>query len=185
MKKLLVVLTSFIFLISSMFVFSGCLPWFFVDTDEDAARKDLENLIKCMENDDHDGVKNLFAANRISNIEGFEEDIDELLLYFDGEVTSINSSGLMTDNDIDGNIRKKWYVVGGDIVTSTGSYFINTYWCEKDTSDKNNVGVWSIFIFNHNDNPDRDFSFYPGSWGDEVMDGIHIIRFKDGELISK
>lgn len=185
MKKILVVLSSFILLISSMFVFTGCLPWLFVDTDEDAAREDLESLIKCMENDDHDGVKNLFASNRISDMEGFDEDIDELLLYFDGEVTSIKSGGLLTDNDVDGKIKKTWYVIGGDIVTSTGSYFINTYICEQDTSDKNNVGVWSIFIFNHNDNPDKDYSFYPGSWGDKVMDGIHIIRYKDGQLISK
>ena len=168
-----------------MVAFAGCLPGFFIDTDSDAARKDLESLIKCMENDDHDGVKNLFAANRISDMEGFEEDIDELLLYFNGEVTSIKSSGTMTDNDVNGNIRKKWYVVGGDIVTTTDTYFLCSYWCEKDTSDKNNVGIWSIFIFNHNDNPDRDFSFYPGEWGDEVMDGIHIIKYVDGELISK
>lgn len=182
MKRLLVTLTSFILILCSAFMIGGCL---FTGFDSDAAREDLESLIKCMENDDHDGVKNLFAANRISDIEGFDEDIDELLLYFDGEFVSHNFDLPSTDDDIDGKLRRKWYIISADIVTTTGKYFLCSYWCEKDTSDKNNVGVWSIFIFNHNDNPDKDYSFYPGSWGDKVMDGIHIIRYKDGQLVSK
>lgn len=185
MKKLLVALTSCIVLICCMFTFAGCLPWFFVDTDTDAAKKDLEKIIKCLENNDHDGVKNLFAANRISDIEDFDDDIDELLIYYDGELVSYQTDFPSTQDDIDGKLRRKWFIITADVVTTTDTYFFSMYWCEKDTSDKNNVGIWTLYIFNIKDNPDKKYTFYDEPWGDEAINGIHIVKYVDGELISK
>lgn len=184
MKKILVFLFTVVITVCGVLTFSGCLPGFFIDSDTDAAKKDLENLIDCLENDDHDGLKNLFAANRVADIESFDEDINKLLVYFDGELESYKTDYPSTDNDIDGSLRRKWYIISADIVTTTETYFLCSYWCELDTSDNNNVGIWSIFIFNYKDNPDKEFTFYPGSWGDKVMDGIHFVKYVDGELVS-
>lgn len=148
-------------------------------TNEEVAKDNLEQLISRLENNDHDGVKALFASSRISDIENFDKDIDELLDYFDGEFVSHDFSGPATIDDIDSGIRKKWFIIGADITTNEGRYFVSMYWCALDTADKNNVGIWSLYIFNYEDNPTNDFSFYPeGTWDD--WSGITIVKeYKD------
>ena len=51
------------------------------------------------------------------------------------------------------------------------------YWCNEDTTDSRNVGILSLLVFNHADNPLNDFSFYGDSdWDDPARKGIYIVE---------
>ncbi|MDE7454416.1 MAG: DUF5104 domain-containing protein [Clostridia bacterium] len=172
MKKTCIVLSAILLFVIVAVSLCGCI-W--SKTNAEAAKDNLEQLISCLEDNDHNRVKALFAPSRISNIEDFDRDIDELLDYFDGEFVSHDFRGPATFDDIDNGIKKKWFIISANITTSKGEFWVAMYWCDLDTENKDNVGIWSLYIFNHEDNPSNDFSFYPeGTWNE--WSGITIVR---------
>lgn len=173
MKRISIVLSTILLFAILAASLCGCiLP----KTNAEAAKDNLEKLISCLENNDHSGVKALFAPSRIRDIEGFDSDIDDLLYYFNGEFISHDfDNPPATFDDIDSGIKKKWFIISANITTSEGEFFVSMYWCDLDTANKDNVGIWSLYIFNHEDNPSNDFSFYPeGTWND--WSGITIVK---------
>ena len=180
MKKLILVLTIFILSLISMSLLVGCALF---ETNTDSAKENLKQLIYCLDAKDHDGVKALFAPNRINDIQDFDSDIDELLSCYEGQFVTHDFDTPATFDDIDNGIKKKWFIIGANITTNKGSFHIVMYWCDMDTSNKDNVGIWSLYIFNKADNPLNDFSFYPeGTWND--WSGITVVKsYKNIEMI--
>lgn len=146
-------------------------------SDTETSKKNLERLIDCLEKNDRDGVKALFAPKRISDIEDFDDDVDELLSYFVGDFVSHDFNLPATFDDINKGDKKKWYIIGANVTTTSGVYRFSIYWCQEDTTDKSNIGIWSMFVFNHADNPLYDFSFYGDSdWDNPDRKGIYIVQ---------
>lgn len=171
MKKLMLVLTIFILALVSMPLL-GCM---FFKSNADAATENLERLINCLDTNDRAGVKQLFAPNKIKGIDNFDDDIDELLACYDGKFVSHDFDTPATFDDVDGKVQKKWFIIRADVTTDEGIYHIAMYWCDQDTSNKDNIGIWSLFVFNKADNPLDDFSFYPdGTW--ENWSGITVVK---------
>ena len=95
MKKIVLTLGLIVLLIASMFSLAGCIK----DSDESIAKKNLEKLISAMESEDRDAVKTLFASNKIAGIEDFDQSIDELLAYYEGDYVSHLGGGPGTSNE--------------------------------------------------------------------------------------
>lgn len=175
MKKTVTILTIFVLSLCCMFLMVGCE--FDYSSDTETSKKNLERLIDCLEKNDRDGVKSLFAPKRISDIEDFDDDVDELLSYFVGDFVSHDFNLPATFDDIHKGDKKKWYIIGANVTTTSGVYRFSMYWCQEDTTDSSNVGIWSLFVFNHADNPLYDFSFYGDSdWDDPNRKGIYIVQ---------
>ena len=175
MKKTITILITLLFAICGILSLIGCS--FDYSSDTETSKKNLEQLIDCMGKKDRDGVKALFAPKRISDIEDFDDDVDELLSYFVGDFVSHDFNLPATFDDIHKGDKRKWYIIGANVTTTSGVYRFSMYWCQEDTTDKSNIGIWSLFIFNHNDNPLYDFSFYGDSdWDDPDRKGIYIVQ---------
>lgn len=181
MKKLAVFLLTFFLLIGGAFSFTGCG---LLKTDTDAAENNLEKLIGCIQERNVEDIKSLFAANRISDIENFENDIQELLNCYKGEFISHDFDMPATENDSHNGKRRKWFIIGANILTTEAKYRITLYWCDLDDTDSRNVGIWSMYLFNYEDNPLEDYSFYgTDRWGNAVHNGIHIVKpYKYAEM---
>ena len=182
MKKAVTMLIMIVLSVCCMLSLIGC--GFDYTSDTEASKKNLEMLIDRLGECDREGVKTLFAPNRISNIDDFDGDVDELLSYFDGDFVSHDFDMPATIDDIHQGNKKKWFIISANVTTTKSVYRFSMYWCNEDTTDSRNIGIWSLFVFDHADNPLNDFSFYGDSgWDDPNRRGIYIVQpFKYAEM---
>ena len=174
MKKLISLFISIVLCVCSTFALCSCG---LLETNSDVAKANLEKLIDCLDKNDNNGIKALFASNKIADIPNFDEDVSELLELYKGSFVSHNFDTPATEDDIHNNNKKKWFIIGADIITTQERYHATIYWCDMDTSDKGNVGIWSLYFFNIKDNPLEDYSFYgDSSWDDENVKGIYVVK---------
>ncbi len=160
MKKcFLAILIALVLLFSSVGM-AACIPMgFFIDSDEDDALHKLETFLNRLQDGDKEGIKELFAPNAIAGLLGFDESLDALFEYYDGEILSYTKNGLITDRDKDSGIERKWYVKSSDVTTTTDVFRMAFYWCAKDTGDKGNVGITSFYILKFDDDPHPTYSY--------------------------
>ena len=140
----------------------------------------LDKLTYLVQNADRTGIKELFAKNRISDIESIDESIDGLISYFKGQNSGFYSNKeIKRFDDKNGGSEVCYYELSYDINTTTkddlstiaGRYRTCAKWCVKDTGDDGNVGIWSFYITE----VDENFVAQSSYWGDgKWTDGIHI-----------
>ena len=80
-----------------MSILSGC----FLKNDQQDALHKIEKLIECIECNDIEETKKLFAKSKISDIDNFDLSIQELFSYYNGEFDSRINLALKTDSDVD------------------------------------------------------------------------------------
>lgn len=142
------------------------------DGDASVAAKKLDSLIECIEQKDGEGVKTLFAPNKLAEIDDFDESIQELFDYYEGEFVSHPNStpGTMYDNDY-GTV-KEYFLIRNEVYTTTDTYYFTILWYIRDDTDKGNEGIWSLDVMKSEDSPDDNDTYcYIGSgW----TTGIHV-----------
>ena len=176
MKKLAIVGVSFILSLISILPLAGC-DFFAVSDDEDADNK-LEAFVECLNNEDREGIKTLFSQNKIANLTGFDESIEELLQYYDGDFLSVTRYSTGVERDKDSGIERKWYNMSYDVTTSVETYRMAFIWCVNDTGDDNNIGIESYYILKASDDPNYPQYTYGGDG--EWTPGINIGKIHVG-----
>lgn len=103
MKKAAIFCLTAILLLASVFSLAGCtfFDGLFAPSDDEDADNKLDSFVECLQNEDGDGIKALFAQNKIANLSDFDESMEELFLYYDGEFVSVtrHSTGVEDDKD--------------------------------------------------------------------------------------
>lgn len=164
-------------IIATMTIFmSGCTFFdglFALSDNEDADNK-LQAFVDFLNNEDREGIKALFAQNKIAEISNFDESVEELLLYYDGEYMSVERHSTGVEEDKDGGIVRKWYNMSYDVTTDAAIYRMAFYWCAKDTGDSGNVGIESFYIIKATDDPNYPRYAYGG-------DGLWTIGINIGK----
>ena len=163
MKKVFVLAIAII--MSAMTVFLGGCTFFddlFAPSDNEDADNKLQAFVDCLNNEDREGIKSLFAQNKIAEISDFDESIEELLLYYDGEYISVERHSTGVEEDKNSGIERKWYNMSYDVTTDTQIYRMAFYWCAKDTGDSGNVGIESFYIIKAADDPNYPQYTYRG-----------------------
>lgn len=163
MKKAFIWVASIV--IAAMATLLGgctCSDSLFEPSDNEAADNKLQAFVQCLENGDKEGIKTLFAQNKISDISSFDNDIEELLLYYDGEYISVDRHSTGVEDDKDSGIERKWYNMSYDVTTNEAIYRMAFYWCAKDTGDNGNVGIESFYIIKATDDPNYPQYTYRG-----------------------
>lgn len=176
-KRIAIFITSLIILVCSAVALCSC-DMFNAKTNADAGREDMNRFINCLNSKNSDGMKSLFSVNHTARIVGFDEDISELFELYKGEFISHNFfEPSMVEDDVHNGVQKKWFVISADITTTEDVFHVAMYWCDMDTSDSGNVGIWSLYIFRVEDNPLSDYSFYGDEpWESEKQAGIHVVK---------
>lgn len=173
MKRVFILVIAII--MSAMTALLGGCTFFgdlFAPSDNEDADNKLHSFVDCLNDEDREGIKSLFAKNKTAEISDFDESIEELLLYYDGEYISVERHSTGVEEDKDSGIERKWYNMSYDVTTDTQIYRMAFYWCAKDTGDKGNVGIESFYIIKATDDPRYPQFTYrgDGSW----MPGINI-----------
>lgn len=183
MKKIASIFIAIALFICGLFSLNGCGLIDF-SSEAEAATKDLERLIDCLDKRDRNGVKALFSAKQIAGVENFDEGLDELFSLYSGNFVSHNFDIPATYEDIDYGKIKKWFIIAADITTTEDVFRTIMYWCDQNDTDKDSIGIWSLYMFNKKDNPLDDYSFYGDKgWTDEDVRGIYVVKpYKYAEM---
>lgn len=113
----------------------------------------------------------MFAPNKLNEMENLDENIDELLSYYEGNYSKYGSGGLGTEKDVDSGVTKKWNNMSYDVFTNKNTYRIAIIWHILDTADKGNVGIWSLYVIKFEDDIYPTYSYGgDGNW----TPGLHI-----------
>ncbi len=165
MKKIQMIgLNIILLLIISVFSLTGCnlFNTAFTTSDNEDADNKLELFVECLKTKDKEYIKSLFAQNKIKDLTNFEDSIEELFQYYDGEFVSVKRYSTGVEKDKDSEIERKWYNMSYDVTTSIEIYRMAFIWCVKDTGDENNVGIESYYILKASDDPNYPQYSYGG-----------------------
>ena len=124
MKKSAIFCLTVLLLLASALSLAGCALFgdMFAPSDDEDADNKLDSFVECLQNEDGDGIKALFAQNKIANLSDFDESMEELFLYYDGEFVSVSRHATGVENDKDSGIERKWYNMSYDVTTSAAIY---------------------------------------------------------------
>ena len=119
-------------------------------------------------------IKELFANNVILQDMAFEESLDLLLSFVQGEIDYIDKKGSSGATSSDGDYKsvteQAWYVVR----TDKDSYIFVIIACLEDTAEPNNIGIQTLRVLR-----ETDKEIYFASWDDVKMPGIYVGRKTD------
>ena len=105
-----------------------------------------KKVVKCINEKDKKGLKNLFSKSAQKDIEDLDGKIDELFSVFDGKIIkSVRVSSKVTD----GFINVQPFSIIGKCTFSLNSkrqYIGYIDFCDKDDNNKDNVGLYMIEV---------------------------------------
>ena len=167
MKKLI----SYLIVFSSLFILTSCSLFRTSDIYNDHTRCDklMENLTSYLEKDDFDNAKALFAK-RLYEIETFDDDLNDLINYYDGTASSIN--GMVTTGDYSNyNYKEKHHELEYTIVTNIDTFRFRILYFEKDSRNSKNIGINYLYILKKSEDEYPDLTYFGGLY---PKDGIHV-----------
>lgn len=167
MKKLFLYLIIF----SSLFILTSCSLFKTSDIYDDHTRCDklMENLTSYLEKDDFDNAKALFAK-RLYEIESFDDDLNDLINYYDGTAKSIN--GMVTTGDYSNyNYEEKHHELEYSVVCEGEIFGFRILYFEKDSRNSKNIGISYLYVLKKSEDEYPDLTYFGALY---PTDGIHV-----------
>ena len=166
MKKLISCLIVF-----SLFFITSCSFFRASDIYDDHTRCDklMENLTSYLEKDDFDNAKALFAK-RLYELETFDDDLNDLINYYDGTASSIK--GMVTTDDYSNyNYQEKHHELVYSVVCESEIFRFRILYIEKDSRNSKNIGISYLYILKKSEDEYPDLTYFGGLY---PKDGIHV-----------
>ena len=151
MKKMICITFCMAFVLSTAVLFTSCKnreQTLSQETAYEDAQMNAMNkkVVKCINEKDKKGLKNLFSKSAQKNIEDLDGKIDELFNVFDGKIIkSVRVSSKVTD----GSVNVQPFSIIGKCTFSLNSkrqYIGYIDFCDKDDNNKDNVGLYMIEV---------------------------------------
>jgi hypothetical protein len=144
-----------------------------VDDSHKIADTRLEQILDAISNKEKDTMKTMFSKQVLSEASDFDENLETLFNYVQGDIKSWKSTGAYTfpeekNADGTGNHKKEAEATYTFTTTEQG-YHVAVYEYVIDTANKDNVGVYSFCIISDKDYKDSEFIY----WGNAEA-GINI-----------
>ena len=151
MKKMICITFCMAFVLSTAVLFTSCKnreQTLSQETAYEDAQMNAMNkkVVKCINEKDKKGLKNLFSKSAQKDIEDLDGKIDELFSVFDGKIIkSVRVSSKVTD----GSVNVQPFSIIGKCTFSLNSkrqYIGYIDFCDKDDNNKDNVGLYMIEV---------------------------------------
>jgi len=142
------------------------------DTNTILADESMNKVLEAIQSENTELLLSLFSENALANAEDTTEQANSLYAYYQGNCLSYDNWGRPNVEVIkeDDQLRKELYTTY-DIHTEIGKYRVAFLYIAEDTKNPTNVGIWSMYIINWNDDTDPEIA-YRGD--DNYLPGIHI-----------
>lgn len=135
----------------------------FSDNDQSTANARMDSVLEAIKNKDKDALKSMFSKKAADESENIDNSTGELFDFFQGNFVSYNDwNAVYTEETVNNGDRQKILDSTYDVVTSKQKYRVAIREITIDTANKDNVGIWSIYIIKLQDDTDPKFAY----WGD-------------------
>ena len=178
MKKIAMLLFIIVgtILISACQLDSGKL----FNDDSEIMNEKMDEVLDAIKNKNSSALKEMFSINTVVNLENFDDSINELFDFFEGDIISYDDFGNPTgsgDEWSDGEYKKNIESTY-DIVTSVKKYRMAIYLITDDTVTPENIGIQSIYIIEFDKDPNSEFAYW--GYGKDTP-GININKIYEGK----
>lgn len=147
------------------FGISGWGPHMFsglYDPNYDREERLLKKVIAAVEANDTDSLKALFSVNAVAAAGDLDQQIADLMDFYEGQLVSLNSPASAVHQSHHGRVRTETTEATYELQTTEEAYRVAMAFCVTDTTDENNVGITSIYIIKE-ENADPEFAYW-GGW---------------------
>ena len=138
----------------------------FGKSDREVANAYMDKVVEALQKGDKDALKAMFSKNAIEEAENFDESIDDLFDFFQGDFVSYNDWGALSveEGKNDDGTGRNWKEISStyDVVTNKQEYrfaIIKNF--VIDTANPDNIGIHSLYVILA-ENTDRQRAY----WGD-------------------
>jgi hypothetical protein len=134
------------------------------DNDTEVANAHMDKILEAIQQKDQDALKTMFSKKAISEADNFDESIDSLFNFFQGDFISYKAWATGADQDKDHGHTCKSLQSAYDVETSTQRYRIAIKDFTVDTANKDNVGIYSLYIIKMEDTSEEVAYRGDGKW---------------------
>lgn len=173
MKKISSLLIALLFLLTSCSPRSSLEKLSFFKDDAQISNDSFETIIKAIQNQDENLLKSLFSKKAIMEADDFEKSVTDLFDFYQGEMISYDDFGAQSINTgiNDGEFGFIWKSIQSTYMVKTDEqiYRIAIKEFVQDTSDIDNVGIYSLYIIKE-ENSDPEFAYWgDGKWSPGII----------------
>ena len=123
----------------------------------------ITQLLSAINDGDKETVRDMFAANAIKEDPEFDDKIDQLFDFVEGTLVSYDDwAGPGESGEFNSGYEQRSLQYTYDVVTSKQNYRFAIKEYTVDTSDKNNIGIYSLYVIKFEDDPYPEYAY----WGD-------------------
>lgn len=153
-------------------LFGACSGGDFYLSDSQIVNAQFDKILKALESEDPAALKSLFSPNAIEQAQSFDGCVQALFEYCQGTGAFYADDGpATTEKSQDDGVERKVIDKSYDVSTSTDTYRFAISFVVTDDGDKDNIGIWSLYVIKMKDDLDPDDAY----WGDgKNTPGIHI-----------
>lgn len=129
-------------------------------SNETIANNQMEAFLNALESHDTERLMSLFAPNALSEAEDFQQSIDSLFSYYQGNYSSYDNwsaTGASTRRE-NSHVVKKLYGTY-DVTTDANVYRFAFLYVATDSHVPDNVGLWSVYIIKMDDDLDPQYAY--------------------------
>ena len=137
----------------------------------------LQMMIKCLETGTPQDFKALLSPNKTGGIETIDRDIEDLYAYYLGDFEYRKWESPIFYKTKSGGFVSAYYDMSFLVETSVTQYGVAIRWCVEDTEDSGNVGIWSLYITECDEDAWKEAYWGDGLW----TNGINIVRESNAE----
>lgn len=163
--------TGLILLLVSIFILNACTnsiggEWRIMDFDERTANKKMNQVVKALEKEDKNALKELFSQQAIEEAENFDESLDYLFEIFQGKLKpydlDLGHVGQKLENGKREREVESYFSI--NVGEESYSFFLVDY--PINTLNPENAGLYTLRVTNY----EEDLS-----WQEKKFPGIYIL----------
>lgn len=153
-------------------LFTSCGGLGMFNNDKEVANAQMDKILNAIQKKNRTELESMFSKKAIVEAENFDQSISDLFDYFQGDFISYNDwGGPSGDETWDYGNKQKILYLSYDVKTSNQEYRFAIQDFTVDTANKNNVGIWSLYIIKMEDDTNPRYA-YGGD--DKSTPGINI-----------
>ena len=142
-----------------------------VSSDDHRADERMEQIISAVKNNDREALRSVFSKKALKEADNFEDGIDYLFNFLQGDISSWERDGLSCSESISYGKKSKLLRFGFTVKTDIDNYLLFVMDYNVDTINADNEGVYTLEITRL---ADRDN--IKRSWQERLVAGIHKLE---------
>ena len=145
-----------------------------ISSDHGADAEEYAIMIKVLnaiQSKDENAMRKLFSSKTVEQVDGFDQSMEDLFDYYQGEYISLDWKGSGGDGTYEYGEKRITTSVSYDVKTSNNIFRFAIKYCSTDTTGNDNIGIHSLYIIKFEDDTDPECGY--GGDG-KYSPGIHI-----------